>query len=76
MGQRLDDERAAHSELEAAGGAVDARDDVYLSTLISYVRALGGDLRIEAVFPGEESIEIRLDEELEEQNVRVTSVSG
>ena len=37
---------------------VDIRDDVYLSTLFAYVRALGGELRIEAVFPGVEPVEI------------------
>ncbi len=30
---------------------IEHEDDVYLSTLRDYVRALGGELRLEAVFP-------------------------
>jgi hypothetical protein len=39
---------------------VEARDDVYLSTLISCVRALGGDPRIEAAFPAEKPVAVTL----------------
>jgi transcriptional regulator with XRE-family HTH domain len=46
---------------------VEARDDAYLSTLIRYVRALGGDLRLQAVFPGEQPIEITLNDPPHEQ---------
>jgi hypothetical protein len=39
---------------------VEARDDVYFSTLIYYVRALGSDPRIEAAFPAEKPVAVTL----------------
>jgi len=33
---------------------IERKDDLYLSTLASYVRALGGELHLRVVFPGEE----------------------
>jgi DNA-binding XRE family transcriptional regulator len=42
------------SVLEVSQGAVskvERRTDMYISTLRSYVRAMGGDLHIQAVFP-------------------------
>lgn len=44
LAQALRIEQAAVSKLEH-------RDDMYLSTLRDYVRALGGDLRLVATFP-------------------------
>jgi len=69
MGQRLDRVRTGRgltqTDVARSMGTsqshvaqVEARDDVYLSTLFAYVGALGGDLRIEAVFPGAEPVEI------------------
>lgn len=55
---------------------VEARDDVYLSTLVSYVRALGGDLRLQVVFPGEESIEITLQAHADEQHPAAASATA
>jgi transcriptional regulator with XRE-family HTH domain len=55
---------------------VEARDDVYLSTLFSYVRALGGDLRIEAVFPGEEPVAIIVNPESEERKTETAGASA
>jgi transcriptional regulator with XRE-family HTH domain len=55
---------------------VEARDDVYLSTLFSYVRALGGDLRIEAVFPDEEPVQIVFSPGSEERKPETASASA
>jgi transcriptional regulator with XRE-family HTH domain len=55
---------------------VEARADVYLSTLISYVRALGGDLRIEAVFPGEEPVAIALAATSDEQKPKAARTTA
>jgi transcriptional regulator with XRE-family HTH domain len=38
---------------QGAVSKVERRTDMYISTLRSYVRAMGGDLHIEAVFPDE-----------------------
>lgn len=46
LAQKLDVSQANISRIEH-------EDDVYLSTLRDYVCALGGDLRLEAVFPDE-----------------------
>jgi transcriptional regulator with XRE-family HTH domain len=84
MGQRLDRVRTGRgmTQTEVARrmgvsqshvAQVEARDDVYLSTLISYVRALGGDLRIEAVFPGEEPVAITLGAASDEQKSEAAS---
>ncbi|MBI2681669.1 MAG: helix-turn-helix transcriptional regulator [Acidobacteriales bacterium] len=43
---------------QSAVSKMERRTDMYLSTLQAMVRAMGGDLRIEAVFP-EGKIEIR-----------------
>jgi len=37
---------------------IEKRTDMYLSTLASYVRAMGGELELRAVFPQGESIRI------------------
>jgi transcriptional regulator with XRE-family HTH domain len=38
---------------------LEARDkDIHLSTLASYIEALGGELRLQAVFPGEEPVAV------------------
>ena len=87
MGQRLDSVRTGRgvtqTELARRMGVsqshvaqVEARDDVYLSTLISYVRALDGDLRIEAVFPGEEPVAITLDAASPEQKPEAASAAA
>ena len=55
---------------------VEARDDIYLSTLFSYVRALGGDLRIEALFPGEEPVQITLGPTSDEQTTEAASATA
>jgi transcriptional regulator with XRE-family HTH domain len=34
------------------------KKDIHLSTLASYIEALGGELRLQAVFPGEEPIAV------------------
>lgn len=38
---------------------LERRDDMYLSTLQNYVRALGGNLEVYACFPGTEPIRIK-----------------
>lgn len=55
---------------------VEARDDVYLSTRFSYVRALGGDVRIEAVFPGEEPVQITVNPASEERKAETAGSSA
>jgi len=55
---------------------VEARDDVYLSTLFAYVRALGGDLRIEAVFPGTEPVEITLGSTADQWKAEVANATA
>ena len=55
---------------------VEARDDVYLSTLISYIHALGGDPRIEAAFPGEEPVAITLGTASHEQKPEAANASA
>lgn len=44
---------------------IERRTDLYLSTLRSYVEALGGALEIRALFPDSEAVEIRSFEELD-----------
>ena len=55
---------------------VEARDDVYLSTLASFIEALGGELRLQAVFPGEEPVEVTLRVATTEQKPEATSASA
>jgi hypothetical protein len=55
---------------------VEARDDVYFSTLISYVRALGSDPRIDAAFPGEEPVSVTLGTVSHEQKPEAASASA
>jgi transcriptional regulator with XRE-family HTH domain len=55
---------------------IEARDDVYLSTLVRYIRALGGDLRLQAVFPGEDPIEVTLDTPMDEQAPEAASATA
>jgi predicted transcriptional regulator len=55
---------------------VEARDDVYLSTLASYIEALGGELRLQAVFPDEEPVEVTLSVASTEQKLEATSTSA
>ncbi len=49
---------------QGAVSKMEKRTDMYLSTLRSYVQALGGELQIRAVFP-EGDVEIRHFQELE-----------
>lgn len=37
---------------------IEKRSDMLVSTLRSYVRAMGGDLRLVALFPGEAAVEV------------------
>lgn len=87
MGQRLDRVRTGRglTQTDVARrmgtsqshvAQVEARDDVYLSTLFSYVRALGGDLRIEAVFPGEDPVEIAPGPASDEQKPETATASA
>ncbi|HWE61124.1 MAG TPA: helix-turn-helix transcriptional regulator [Chloroflexota bacterium] len=87
MGLRLDDVRMGRgltqTDVARRMGAsqphvaqVEARDDVYLSTLFAYVRALGGDLRLQAVFSGEEPIEIILGDRADTQRPEATSATA
>jgi len=87
MGQRLDEARVGRgltqSDVARRLGVsqpheaqVEARDDVYLSTLFAYVRALGGDPLLQAVFPGEEPISITLDESADTDQSAVANASA
>jgi hypothetical protein len=38
---------------------IEHRSDMLISTMRSYVRAMGGDLRLVALFPDQKSIEVR-----------------
>ena len=55
---------------------IETRDDVYLSTLVRYIRALGGDLRLCAVFPDEATIEVTLNTSLDEQAPEAESATA
>lgn len=54
---------------QAAISKLEHRTDMYLSTLQSFVKAMGGQLRIEAVFP-EGAVEINQFRRLRESKVR------
>jgi DNA-binding XRE family transcriptional regulator len=61
---------------QAAISKIERRTDMYLSTLQSIVKAMGGQLRIEAVFP-EGAVEINQFRRLRKSTVRVkTSASS
>jgi transcriptional regulator with XRE-family HTH domain len=45
---------------------IENRSDMLVSTLRSFVRAMGGDLRLIALFPGEQAVEVSF-EDLREQ---------
>jgi transcriptional regulator with XRE-family HTH domain len=62
LAKRLGTKQAAISKMER-------RTDMYLSTLQSIVRAMGGELRIEAVFP-EGAVEINQFRRLRRSRVR------
>src|SRR5579872_1130770 len=55
---------------------VEARDDVYLSTLASYIEALGGELRLQAVFPGQDPVEVTLSVTTTEQTTETAGASA
>jgi len=55
---------------------VEARNDVYLSTLASYIEALGGELRLHAVFPGKDPVEVTLHVTTTEQKAETASASA
>ena len=59
---------------QAAISKMERRTDMYLSTLESFVKAMGGQLRIEAVFP-EGAVEINQLRHLKKSRVRSKSVS-
>lgn len=56
---------AALETTQPGVSAIERRTDLYLSTLRSYVNALGGDLEILAVFPDAEPVEIKAFENLD-----------
>jgi len=87
MGQRLDEARVGRGLTQsdvtrrlgvsqAHVAQVEARDDVYLSTLFAYVRALGGDLLLQAVFPGEHPIAVTLDDRADTCQSAVANASA
>ena len=43
---------------------IESRADVYVSTLASYIEAMGGKLEIRAVFPDDQAVKINQFEEL------------
>jgi transcriptional regulator with XRE-family HTH domain len=49
---------------------IENRSDMLVSTLRGFVRAMGGDLRLMALFPGEEAIEVSFENLREEANER------
>jgi transcriptional regulator with XRE-family HTH domain len=57
---------------QGAVSKVERRTDMYISTLRSYVRAIGGDLQIRAVFP-EGEVVIDQFEDLDEARARRTA---
>ncbi len=56
---------AALETTQPGVSAIERRTDLYVSTLRSYVEALGGELEIRAVFPDAPAVEIRSFAELE-----------
>jgi DNA-binding XRE family transcriptional regulator len=50
---------------QGAVSKMEKRTDMYLSTLRSYIKAMGGDLQIKAVFP-ESEVQIEQFQELED----------
>jgi transcriptional regulator with XRE-family HTH domain len=60
---------------QAAISKLERRTDMYLSTLQSIVKAMGGQLRIEAVFP-EGAVEINQFRRLRKSKVRVKAPSS
>jgi transcriptional regulator with XRE-family HTH domain len=54
----------------------EARNDVYLSTLASYIEALGGELRLQALFPGEEPVVVTLRATTTEQKTETASAAN
>ncbi len=61
--QGVTDEELSHAleESQERIGRIEHRTDVYLSTVENYVRALGGELRLCAVFPDGQEIPLDLD---------------
>jgi transcriptional regulator with XRE-family HTH domain len=56
---------------------IERRTDMYLSTLASYVRAMGGTLEVRAAFPDGEIVKINQFESLTESRApRVTTKAG
>ncbi len=51
VGQRMDVSQAHVSKIEN-------KDDLYLSTLDGYIRALGGELHLRVVFPGDQEFDL------------------
>ncbi len=51
VGQRMDVSQAHVSKIENKG-------DLYLSTLDGYIRALGGELHLRVVFPGDQEFDL------------------
>jgi len=51
VGQRMDVSQAHVSQIEN-------KDDLYLSTLAKYARALGGELHVRVVFPDAEEFDL------------------
>src|SRR5205809_1953516 len=60
---------------QTAISKMERRTDMYLSTLQSIVKAMGGQLRIEAVFP-ERAVEINQFRRLKESKVRAKSIAS
>ncbi len=54
---------------QAEVSKIENRADMYVSTLASYIRAMGGQLEIRAVFPDAEPVEITQFEALSEDRV-------
>lgn len=65
---------------QAQVSRIESQTDLYLSTLRSYVQAIGGDLELYAAFPDGQMVEISIDEllgkEPEEEAVVVVEVVG
>ena len=55
---------------------IERRTDMYVSTLASYIKAMGGQLEVIAAFPGGEVVRINQFEELAKDSLRVAPPAG
>jgi transcriptional regulator with XRE-family HTH domain len=70
VAQRLGTSQSHVAQLEVP------KKDIHLSTLASYIEALGGELRLQAVFPGEEPVAVTVRATTTEQEPETANASA